>query len=274
MLHRVSGQPGQGARDGLGITGGQEDLQDSRGRDRREEVLQVEAHQQLLAGVRFHEIADRAARPEAPRRFVRRDGVEDFPQRLPLGEFEQRLRALDQAEAAALRFRLPLVAVVLCLAAGNQPAEIVRMQPQDVGKVSQGGDFRNLPLPRSTRGWSHLLDDTADGNSAFPLRPCFGEGFVTADSVRHLAHGGPRGFAEFEAQISGQRHQPARLSQVADQRLRPCEEFLAILHRPGREGGGQAADVMGLRGHREETNAERPRAPTRPVRRGRSHAEA
>ena len=213
--------------------------------------------------MRFHKIKNRTSRSETSRRLMRRDGVEDFPQHLPLRELEQHFRALDQPETSALRLHLPAMAIVICLPLRNQPAEIIRVQPQRVGQIPQSRDFRDLPRPRSNRRWSHLRRDLADRNPASALRPRFHKSLVRPDPLGDPPHRRPRGLAELKAQFPRQRTQPTCLSHVTHQRFRPCHQSLAIRHRSRREGGGQVADLMGLRGHRKNVRMRRSPAPQR-----------
>ena len=88
--------------DALGISGAAKDAVDTRRRDRREEIFQVEADHDLLSGVPAGVRERRVPAAESVSVGMRRDRVENPAQHLPLHLLEQRLRALEQARRTAL----------------------------------------------------------------------------------------------------------------------------------------------------------------------------
>ena len=97
---RVRDEPGEVGRDRLRVSGAAEDAVDAAGRDRGEEVLQVEPQDDAAAGVAAGMGERRVAAAKAVGGVVRRDRLEDRAQQPPLGLLEQRAWAARSGAAA------------------------------------------------------------------------------------------------------------------------------------------------------------------------------
>lgn len=129
--HRVRRQRRERVGDRLGIAGGSEDAEHPRGRDAREEVLEIEPHDHVPADVRGGVAARGPAAREAVCGLVRGDPVEQLVQQAPLDRLQSRLGPLDRARRTAVAGQ-PGVAVVAQPLVGD-PA----LEPAGVGEPGE-----------------------------------------------------------------------------------------------------------------------------------------
>ena len=151
----VRGQPGERVGDRLGISRGAEDAVDPAGGDRREEVLEIHAHDDVLTDVCARVRLHRPATREAVGGVMGGDPVEYLVQDPALDLLQAALGALDHATrpARAGDHRVTVVAQPLVGHAALQPARVGKpcelpvTDAEQAGESSGGGDLGYGPSP-------------------------------------------------------------------------------------------------------------------------------
>ena len=155
----VGGQARERPRDRGRVTDGREHAEHPRGRNRGEEVAQVEPEHHARAGVQRRVAVDRAAPHEAVGRGVGRDRVEDLVQRPALDLLQARLGRLDQPLQAAAARRPPVAVVTQPLGRGGplqsagvgEPRELPIGELQPFGELVDGRQGRDRPVVAQRR---------------------------------------------------------------------------------------------------------------------------
>src|SRR5262245_36172243 len=110
--HDIGAEPGQHSSDADGIADSAEDRMNSRGRDRREELAQIEAHDKALATMRSGKVYNRTTSTKSQRGFVRREMIENVVQDSALDGLQPRTRCLQQTRPTRA-FRQGVVGVMI-----------------------------------------------------------------------------------------------------------------------------------------------------------------
>ena len=161
------GQGGQGVRDRFGVADAAEQAEDPGGRDGGEEGPQIEADQDVVAGVGPGERVDAPAADKTVDALVDRHGGQDLVEHLPLEVAQAGLRCLDQPVGQP---RVPVVAqafvagVTVDLATVGEPVELVAVETEELGQLAEIADRGGAPAHVGNAGRDH--DPPPDGGVA------------------------------------------------------------------------------------------------------------